>query len=321
MNNSESEQFRLVDRLVEQHVQQRSERIDASRLLGRIRTDWLAGSGQNSPIAVRRGHDARTSGGAHWRSRSFVWAAAAVLAILVAFIGGRSITPQTANAAVILREVHSAHSQDVDRCYRVQFAPDPQYWDGTEPLKGPSDSILWTRGEQFCSDVRIGTIRLAIGRDAEGTLWASPSRSKGIQFSDRLKDVPEAIAFACAVNSMSLPTLVEDVLADFDLQGQGPSSHGGDETNLIWAKLKPGRSHWLLSAALLEVDAATDAIVRLVLWTVEEGKPKGTVTFTLIDSDTFSEERYRLRSHVDDDAVIERHDLGKPAAKSDGPAP
>jgi hypothetical protein len=198
----------------------------------------------------------------------------------------------------------------------VQFAPDSKYWDGKNQLKGPSESVLWTRGDRFWADVQIGTIRLAIGRDEAGTLWASPSPSKGIRFADELADLPEDVAFACAVNSMSLPALVEDVLSDFDLRGQGPSSHGDKPTNLVWATLRPGHSHRILSAALLETDAATDAIVRLVLWTVEKAAPKGTITFTLIDSDTLRDDQYRLESHLDTNAVIELHDLGKARPKT-----
>lgn len=302
MKDSEREPFRSVDRLVERYLDEQAARIDAGRVLSRVR-ERRSREALVSTIAPATTLTAR--------SRTVIWPAAAVLAVILAFVGGWYFALPTVNAAVILRETHSAHLQNVDRCYRVQFAPDPEYWDGKNPLKGPSDSVLWTRGDRFWADVQIGnTVRLAIGRDETGTLWASPSPAKGIRFADERADLPEEIAFACAVNSMSLPKLVEDVLADFNLQSQGPSSYGGKPTTLVWATLKPGRSHWLLSTALLEIDKATDTIVRLVLWTVDNGEPRGTITFTLTDSATLGDDQYRLESHVDEDAVIERHDLG-----------
>ncbi|MBX3437786.1 MAG: hypothetical protein KF861_09865 [Planctomycetaceae bacterium] len=314
MNDSHPDKLEAVDHLVARYLHRQAEQIDATRLAARVRAQWLSSTTEpqmstpptkeRSPAPSRR-----------WAQRA-AWAVATTLLLFAGFIGGRHLASSSASAAVILRDVHSAHLQDVDRCYRVQFAPDPKYWDGKNQFKGPSESVLWTRGDRFWADVQIAKIRLLIGRDEEGTLWASPSPSKGIRFTDRLSDLPEEVEFACRVNSMSLPALVEDVLADFDLRSHGPSSHAGAATNLVWANLKPGRSHRLLSTALLEIDARSDVIMRLVLWTIDEGEPKGTITFTLIDSDTIGDAQYRLEAHVDAGATIERHDLTRPTPAS-----
>ena len=237
--------------------------------------------------------------------------------VIGAFLGGRCFSPAAANAATLLRQVRVVHAQGVDRCYRVHYAPDPRYWDGKKVLEGPSESVLWTRGDRFWSDCSIGNIRLAIGREEDGTLWVSPSRKKGIRFAGGDSQLPKEVAVLCDVNSLTVPALMDDVLADFDLRCRGAVLARGEATSVVWARLKPGRSHPLISAALLEIDARSGALLRLVLWTVREGRPNGTVTYTLIDSATRGDDDYRLESHLDPGAEVEIQRFGRPGA--DGP--
>jgi hypothetical protein len=232
-------------------------------------------------------------------------------AVVLAFCFGRYFGPRTASASTLLENVRAVHVRDVDRCYRVQFAPDPRYWDRSSKFDGPSESILWTRGDRFSSDCSIGDIKLQIGRDGDGTLWVSPGRSKGIRFSDNPASLPKEVATICSINSMTVPTLVDDVLADFDLSTESVPAGTQAPTRLIWAKLKPGRTHWLLSAAMLEVDAKSNVLNRLVLWTVKNGRPNGTVTSTLLEKMPQSDVHYRLESYLDSDALIEDHTFEK----------
>ena len=61
------------------------------------------------------------------------------------------------------------------------------------------------------------------------------------------------------------------------------------------------------TTALLEIDGRSGALIRLVLWIVREGRPNGTVTYTLIEGATRGDGEYRLESHLDPDAEIEIH--------------
>lgn len=295
-----------IDSLVREHLDREAARIDANPLLERMRGDLAevepVRSAEASPEEPRRSV-----------GRRFAWSIATACAVVVAFLSGRYFSPSTANAASILRSVRTAHSLGVDRCYRVQFAPDPRFWDGKNKLEGPSESVLWTRGDRFWSDCTIADHRLKIGRDEDRTLWVSPSRGQGIRFPDASAPLPKEVAVICAINAMTVPALVDDVLADFDLRAEEPSADAAAPTRLVWAKRKPGRTHPLLSAAMLEIDARNDVLVRLVLWMERDGRPNGTVTYTLLDLATQSDDRYRLESHLDPDAKIERHTFPKPA--------
>ena len=290
MTDPEARQFEAVDRLVRDHLDREADRVDASALLARLR-DRPRGSARPAS-----------------RLRSLGWPAAAAAIVIGAFLGGRHFPVASANAATILRNVRVAHAGGIDRCYRVHYAPDPRSWDGKDVLSGPSESVLWTRGDRFWSDCKLGNARLAIGRDADRRLWVTGDPDKGVRF-DEESELPERIAILCEVNAMTVPALVDDVLAGFDLRAEAPSDRENEAVSLVWARLKPGRAHPLLSAALLEIDARSDALVRLVLWTVRDGRPNGTVTYTLLESGTQADPRYQLESHLDPGAEIETQRL------------
>jgi hypothetical protein len=310
VSDPEGRNFDAVDRLVRAHLDREAERTDATVLRSRIQ-DGVPHFVRAGVVPTRVGRSVKRLSGP-W-SRSLVWSMATAACVLVigAIFGGRSLSPVTANAATLLRNVRVVHSHGVDRRYRVHYAPDPRYWDRSKTIEGPSESVLWTRGDRFWSDCSIGNLRLAIGRDEDGTLWVSPSRKKGIRFASDDSQWPKEVAVLCDINSLTVPKLMDDVLADFNLRAEGPSSHSGEPTSLVWARLRPGRSHPLISAALLEIDARSDVLLRLVIWIVREGRPNGTVTYTLLDSSNQGDEQYRLTSHLDPDAEVEHHRFGR----------
>jgi hypothetical protein len=304
MTDPEGRENEAVDRLVKAYLDRVAEGTDATKLHSRIR------AGLQPPARLEVAPARRWPG-------SLGWSVVAATIVIGAFLGGRYFHPTAANAATMLRQVRVTHARGVDRCYRVHYAPDPRYWDGTKTLEGPSESVLWTRGDRFWSSCSIGDIRLAIGREEDGTLWVSPSRKKGIRFAGGDSQLPREVAVLCDVNSLTVPALMDDVLVDFDLNAEGPSSHERGATRVVWARLKPGRSHPLISTALLEIDARRGALLRLVLWIEREGRPNGTVTYTLIESATRGDEEYRLESHLDPGAEVETHSFGR--AGADGP--
>jgi hypothetical protein len=298
-----------VDRVVADHLQQLARRVDASGLIERVCRPVPA------PSVARAQTHTVLADSPRWQ-RTTAWALLTTLAVLVAFAGGRWFTPASADAATVLRTVHIVHSRPIDRCYRVQFAPDADYWDGRNPFTGPSETLLWTRGDRFWADATLGHVKLVYGRDEQGMLWVSPSRSTGIELSGPDGELPEELAMYCSINEMTVPSLVENVLADFDLRADGPSAgHAAGEEDLavagtrnsvVWATLKPGHSHPLIASALLEIDPS-GTLVRLILWTVDKGKSRGTVTFTLVETARGSDEQYRLSSHLDADAEVRVH--------------
>ncbi|TWT42790.1 hypothetical protein KOR42_46450 [Thalassoglobus neptunius] len=301
--------FDEIDDLVRNHLDEQTLRFETTAFVDRL-------VGQLPKPQLPKPQSAESSPSSRSWGSPLVWSVTTALGFVIAFLIGRSISPSQIQAATILRDVSEVHTQPMDRCYDVHFAPDPAYWNERNPFTGPSDTVLWTRGDRFWADATVGKIRLVYGRDGQGKVWVSPDRSTGIQIYGSDEELPEDIAMFVAINSMTVPSLIENVLADFDLRADGPLSEdatkrsdisqSGMGNSVIWATLKPGRSHSLISSALLEVDE-TDTLVRLILWTVDKGEPRGVVSFTLVNTDEIGDEQYQLTAHLDPDAEIRVH--------------
>lgn len=302
---SEANEHEFIDELVAKRLRQRAEELDASALIDRIRARSGSEARSEPPRPAGRSLVAAGKQGIRLNARvRWATAAAAIAAgLLLAFMGGRYFQPASASAADVLRDVQ-AKCLGVDRCYQVQFTPDPHNW---KPKKnqpeGPMVSTLWTRGDRFWSD-SWNPPQMTLGQQGDGTLWIAPTRQKGIRFGKDPDKVPPVVRSICALNSMHVPRLLDEVLADFDLH-QTTSSDG--RRILISAKLKPGRTHQLLSDALLEIDTEREVLTRVVLWVTRDGKPLGTVTCTLVDMTPQDDTEYLLKTHLDEDAKVETH--------------
>lgn len=331
-----------ADRLVRDRLDRLAAAIDATALINRLQTFPLNDIAP-SPVAVafvrdhaevenRRQHQ---RGGTRWQAPRLAWVVPTIAVAAAAFFIGRWLSPSTADAAQVVTAARAALSQNVDRCYRATFHPDPTYWDGKNVLRGPSETILWTRGDRFWAETRWdakkgGEAKLVYGRDEEATIWLSPSPSSGMRFSEG--ETPAEIELYCAINSMTASRLLDDVLADCELQtcdafgdvanGEAPDVASRTDRpgrTAVMATLKPGRSHPFLSSALLEIDES-DTLVRLILWTLDDGQPRGTMTYTLSETADLDDEVYRLSYHVDEDAKISDRAFGPAAASGESPA-
>ncbi|MBL8851182.1 MAG: hypothetical protein JNG89_15990 [Planctomycetaceae bacterium] len=289
-----------IDRLVREHLDRQAAAMDTAGLLESIRSGIPAAE-VGAPVRASRagGHSTPRP-----LRRKWLWPAGMALGLIVAFLGGRYLTPAAASPTLLLREVQAVHSRAVDHFYQVQFAPDPRFTNPDNPMDRPTDNTLWTRGDRFWCDCALGDHRLAVGRDESGRLWCAPSRSKGILLPSRESEISPEFRLICAINSMSIPRLVDDVLDGFELHAEVSSRGTAAETSVIWARLKPGQTHRLISSAVMEVDANSDIVQRLVLWIVKDGHPHGTVTYTLVESTVHDDQQYRLSAHIDADAEI-----------------
>ncbi|QGJ69935.1 Hypothetical protein PBC10988_16240 [Planctomycetales bacterium 10988] len=320
--DNEKQHEQPVDRLVGEYLERLADELDASSLISRI-CDPV------QPVVADEIVEEQASLSTEKKTSSWTlpfslnaaaWTLSTAAALVVAFFWGRSFDLSSADAATVLHEVSLAHSQPIDRQYLVNFTPTPEFWKKNRPFTGPAQTILWTRGDQFWGDAKLGSYQLVYGRDDEGLLWLSTSSSKGIELARPGDPLPEEIAVACVINSMSIPTLVDEVLKDFDLTVIGPSNghyhfdapfgqssfQQSPGNSLVHAKLKLGHHHALIHSALMEIDPS-DTLVCLILWTVSDGEPRGTTSFNLVKTANIGEEQYRLPFHLDEGATIKKH--------------
>lgn len=300
-----------IDRLLADAWEGTEQRTDASELLQRVRQSRQVDAAVFSPIPPAPPTTNATATATAGRARGWAWALPALAAVV--FLAALLAVRQNhhARAAGALRDLRTTHLGQTDRLYRVHYTPDPRYGNQANPLEGPSHSLLWTRGDRFWSDCTIGELRLRIGRQHDGTLWLRSSPQQAIEFVTAPSQLPQEVALLCAANSLSVPRLVEEVLADFDLRPAPPPDSSGTTPLVVWASLKPQRVHPVISSALLEIDPQDHSLTRLVLWMVRGGQPRGTVAYTFLDSGVQDDSLYELRAHLDADARIERHRLSE----------
>lgn len=283
-----------VDDLVARYLRLAQARTDVVPLLERIEADRRLNASVVKTDKFTIGRSPRRAAG---------WSLIAA-ALVIAFFVGRSFDGRSAQAATLLKSVQTVHQQSIDRCYRVWHAPEAT--SDSQAATG-SESVLWTRGDRAWAETAIGSSRIKIGRDKTGTIWLAPSRQKGVRFSPEKSEFPKEVEMLCQISSLTVPVLVDQVLADFELKKDGPIAHVDGRHSMIWARLKEGRSHAFLSAAMLEVNVEHNLLVRLVLWIHTADGPNGTVTYMLVNQPAPGEESYRLESHLDAGAVIEDH--------------
>jgi hypothetical protein len=292
-----------IDSLVRAHLLRQSESVDAAALVQRIRQKVGQGKSRLRKHA--------------WRSvlrspRTALVGLAAAAVVLVVFFGGLHVNPARASAETLVREAREAHALPVDRCYLVQIVPDPKGVLARFPiLAQPRQTRLWTRGDRFFME-STGPSRPGLwgrparswawGRDEEGCVWLALNGDEGLRYDPAEVDadeLPRAVSLACDVCSMQVETLLNEVLAKFTLTKEMTEGNGPAATHCIRAEHRIGAApcSWLRSA-VLEIDAETRVLRRLVLHRTRNGEPLATCTFTLIDSRPQDDSRYRLEGHL-----------------------
>jgi hypothetical protein len=193
----------------------------------------------------------------------------------------------------------------------------------TNHLDSSSETRLWTRGDRCWIETRSDKETVAWGHDEQGWVWFALSPKIGVRFnpaeaSQRLAWMEQfrqirgfqgpaefakcfdRLSLACDLCSLKVESLLNAALADFDLRRES----AGSDTQIIRAKLKPGHTNLFCHDVLLDVDAQSGVLRRLVVQRLHNGQPAATVTFTLIETGEEPDANYTLAGHLAADAVI-----------------
>jgi hypothetical protein len=224
------------------------------------------------------------------------WAVAAVAASLLlgAFLMERFAGSAQASVESLVRLAKQTLQTPVDRCYLVQFEPQP----GEESALRHGEVRLWTRGDRFWFTT-VGARHIAGGREANGSIWVARNPQVGIRYEADEADIPAELSLSISVYSMQLDALLDDVLRDFDLHGDEPRTTGETRMQTIRAELKPGHEHPSVKSAVLEIDTRTHAVQRLTLW-----RRQSIVTYTLAETGRQDDAQYTLEGHLQPDARV-----------------
>ena len=265
-----------IDGLVRAHLENQARGIDPKPLSARI---WDAM--ERRAAAPRK---------AFFRGLS--WAAAAAV-LLLAFFGGSWIRPVRASPATIVREAQKAHHLPLDRCYLVEVQKEPDTADETAPWR---QTRLWSRGDRFWIESTNPRARWAWGRDEKGGIWMASGQGHGIRFDP--DETPRWLSTTCDIMSMRLETLLDEVLRDFDLAREPAPAGTASSGIVIRADPRPGRPHPRIGGALLEIDAETRVVRRLVLKRSRQYQAVATVTYTLVETAARDLDLYQIEGHL-----------------------
>lgn len=263
-----------VDELIRSYLNDLERQVEPRRLAERIEEE----AGRAAPSRRRR-----------WWAWGLTGMAAAIVAALLLTVGGVQAGPDK-----LLREARQTHATGLDRCYRIQVELGP-----AEPRLRPLDSYesrLWTRGDRFWIESQATGRQVAWGRDDTGRVWFALSPREGIRFDPG--EVGEKLELACKLRELRPEHLLDQLLADFTLRRE-PSEKG---SYLIQAR--PKQDHPFLREAVLEVDADSRVLKRVVLTRTYRGSQAATVTFTLLETRPQADDRYVLEGHLESEAAI-----------------
>lgn len=272
-----------IDSLVRAHLEHRARAIDPRPLFARIRE-------------TRPRHPSAAVSSRRVLIRALSVAAAAA-ALLFAFLGGSWLHPVRASAESIVREAQQAHLLPLDRGYLVETVKAPGLPDETAPLASLwRTTRLWTRGDRFWIESTNPKARWAWGRDEQGVIWMASGQGHGILFDP--DETPRWLSMTCDIFSMRLETLLDEVLRDFELVREPAPAGTGSSGIVIRATPKPDRPHPRIGGAVLEIDAETRVVRRLVLSRSRQYQAIATVTYTLVETAARDLDLYQIEGHL-----------------------
>ena len=279
------------DELIEALVRKSLERSGSDRPASRVRP---------APGRVAGSRGEGTTGGARRppppaRVGSWAWglsAAAAVFLLMSVWLLRPSLVlaspeawsarPSRASAAA--RSLLPCRGAEGFRRLRRMFPDD---------LAGPV-TRLWTRGDQFWVESVNPERRWDWGRDENNHVWFAfgPHRAVRLEPGEMPRWLgPATFTVSGSSNSWERSCAIS-------ISNGRPADDVRPATQVVRASMKPGRSHPSIKSAVLEIDAESRVVRRMVIERMTKGQPFATVTCTLVETKTLDDGKFQLEGHL-----------------------
>jgi len=278
-----------IDRWVLDSLDRSAEHVNADRLLAGIHGRLE----RKRRLALLR----------RWSLRGAI---AASLAI--AIFWGWTLWPQPVSAEItaeklVQQVLQQEREQPLDRCYAVTYQDDKGQLDRDMLVPMQPQARLWTRGDRFWMESAKRPTIGTWGRDETGQVWVAPLPQFGVRFAH--DKIPAPIKSACDLFSMDVPTLLSDVLANFELERETTAE---EPVQTVRAQLKGGQEQKTLRTVRLQIDTRKSIAQRLES-TRSYKNATITTTFELVETRAQPDERYRLEGHLKKGARVLSGDL------------
>jgi hypothetical protein len=298
MSEAETRADDMIEALVRRSLERGAERIDPRPVFERLQAAWPAPA-TGSEATESAG---RTASRGRFPAASWAWglsAAAAVLLLLTAWLLRPS--PVLASPESLVREATQAHRLPLDRCYIVEVRKDSAVYDECFPMTSQVRlTRLWTRGDRFWIESKSADRHWDWGRDPGNRVWFAFEPNRAVRLE--AGEVPRWLSLCCDLYCIQLEQLLGTVLRDFTLEreipGDDASTESAPATQVVRALMKPGRSHPSIKSVVLEIDAESRVVRRMVIERMYKGQPFATVTCTLVETETLDDDKFQLEGHL-----------------------
>jgi hypothetical protein len=299
MSDAEKQPDEAIEALVRRSLERGAERIDPRPVFERLQAAWPV------PAAASAGPGASGSTAGRRRllpAATVAWglsAAAAVVLMLTAWLfrpGQVLASPES-----LVREATQAHRLPLDRCYLVEVRKDSAVYDECFPMTSQVRlTRLWTRGDRFWIESISPQRHWDWGRDEKNQVWFAFEPGRAVRLEPG--EVPRWLSLCCDLYCIRLEQLLGTVLRDFTLERETPDDEPAGAvapaTQVVRAIMKPGRTHPSIKSVVLEIDAETRVVRRMVIERMYKGQPFATVTCTLVETETLDDDKFQLEGHL-----------------------
>lgn len=269
----------------------------ADRVLARLAADAPA-----APVRPRRS----------WRRVAALAGAAALAAgVLVAAFALSGPREVSASPAQVVQAARDAATPNEARCYRVTLHLPARARESFPLLALDSETTrtLCTRGNRFVVEPGFGG-RGAWGRDETGRVWAAPTREAAVAFVEA--ELPPHLRTAVKVHELELATLLDEVLADFDLAWSEPPARGA-ETDSVTATRRGDSPLLQIASAELVVERTTNTIRTLTVRRRALADGSASLTFTLLGTASRDDSAFTAQGHINPGAPV--YDRAQPVLR------
>lgn len=228
------------------------------------------------------------------RPRHRFWTIAAMLACGIFLT--LALPRASAGPGDLVRKALGACRTPVDRRYAVQVEPARPHLREALGRPSPPRSTLWVRDARFVQSTEVQGRRLSWGRDAGGAVWFSLSPHSVAVFD--ADEIPDALRDVCDLRTLDLATLLESLLADFDLERIG----GDGTTDTIVARPRDGTSRF--GAVEIAIERDSLRVLHVLLERRLRGRVAARVRFSLEETAAREETIYEWRGHVEPDVEV-----------------
>jgi len=234
--------------------------------------------------------------------RTLLWAAA-IAAGCLALCCLLLLPPAVASPAELVRRTLAEFQSTADRCYTVSVESGAGLRRaGFRRQFRLTDSTLWVRGNRFTQTFEADAGQLIWGRNARGAVWFNMSGKSAAVFES--DEVPEPLADACELRTLQLPTLLETLLRDYDLEYSSRDSR----TNRILAQPRSATASTKYGTIEIEIDPQSLLVQRVTLERLSDQRLMAVVSFSLVEVKSRDESLYELTGHLQPAAtVLDRH--------------